>query len=238
MELAGTREPKSFFIKVLSKDLGKKMVGSEFESMKAIHSVVPDFVPEPIACGTYQTVPDTHFFLCEFRDMADAEEMPDPSEFTARLAELHKGQSANGKFGFHRTTYAGNLPQFVDWEDSWETFFTKSLRHALDLEIKAKGPLPEDDAVLVPILFEKVIPRLLRPLESDGRSIKPSLVHGDLWYANSGIDLDTGKSLIFDACCFYAHNECMLFPSFGLSFAFLPYFSSHTNNDVDNSVYR
>jgi fructosamine-3-kinase len=95
----------------------------------------------------------------------------------------------------------------VDWESSWETFFTKSLRYALDLETKAKGPDPELDALL-PILFDKVIPRLLRPLETGGRSIKPSLVHGDLWYANSGVDLETGDSIIFDACCFYAHNEC------------------------------
>jgi protein-ribulosamine 3-kinase len=62
--------------------------------------------------------------------------------------------------------------------------------------------------VLVLIIFEKVIPRLLRPLETKGRSIKPSLVHGDLWYANSGIDVDSDESLIFDAYCFYAHNEC------------------------------
>ena len=37
--------------------------------------------------------------------------------------------------------------------------------------------------------------------------MKPSLIHGDLWYANSGIDIETGKPLIFDACSFYAHNE-------------------------------
>lgn len=95
----------------------------------------------------------------------------------------------------------------VEWESSWEKFFSKSLRHALDLEIQAKGPDPELDALL-PILFDKVIPRLLRPLETDGRSIKPSLVHGDLWYANAGLDMETGQSVIFDVCCFYAHNEC------------------------------
>ncbi|GAB1200665.1 hypothetical protein APSETT444_010039 [Aspergillus pseudonomiae] len=93
-----------------------------------------------------------------------------------------------------------------EWEDSWEVFFAKNMRMALDLEIKAKGPDPELD-YLIPILFDKVIPRLLRPLESDGRSVKPSLVHGDLWYGNSGIDVQTGEPLMFDACSFYAHNE-------------------------------
>jgi fructosamine-3-kinase len=200
--------PKVFFIKVLSKEVGKNMVHGEFESMKAIHSLLPDFAPKPIAWGTYQTIPDTHFFLCEFRDMKD--DMPDPQKFTVRLAKLHqKSSSPTGKFGFHITTYSGNLPQMTEWEESWETFFAKSMRWALTLELQAKGHNPEFD-VLVPILFDKVIPRLLRPLESEGRSVKPSLVHGDLWYANSGVDVDADAPLIFDACCFYAHNECKL----------------------------
>ena len=198
--------PQSFFIKVISNESGKEMMHGEFESMSTIHNLLPDFVPEPMAWGTYDTIPDTHFFLCHFREMID--EMPDPQRFTARLAALHeKSRSPEGKFGFHVTTYTGNLPQANGWEASWETYFAKSMRRALDLELEAKGPDPEFDT-LVPVLFDKVIPRLLRPLESDGRSVKPSLVHGDLWYANSGIDVGTGESLIFDACSFYAHNEC------------------------------
>ncbi|SPQ26741.1 76921dad-3092-4693-abc8-17507038243d [Thermothielavioides terrestris] len=197
--------PRSYFIKVVSRETGREMVRSEFESMRAIYNIAPDFVPRPIAWGTYQSIPETHFFLSEFRDFVD--EMPDPEDFARRLARLHQhSKSPNGKFGFHITTFAGNLPQMVEWESSWETFFAKSLRHALELEIKAKGPDPDLDALL-PILFDRVIPRLLRPLETDGRSVKPSLVHGDLWYANSGLDLETGDSIVFDACCFYAHNE-------------------------------
>ncbi|KAN0101978.1 Fructosamine/Ketosamine-3-kinase [Hyaloscypha variabilis] len=197
--------PKAFFIKAVSKDVGKNMVQGEFESMKAIHAISPGFVSKPIAWGTYETVQDTHFFLCEFRDMM--EDMPEPHKFTSCLADLHQNsKSPNGKFGFHVATYGGNLPQMNDWEDSWETLFAKSMRLALDLEIRAKGHDPEFD-VLVPTIFNKVIPRLLRPLESEGRSVKPSLVHGDLWYANSGIDVDTNAPLIFDACSFYGHNE-------------------------------
>ena len=88
------------------------------------------------------------------------------------LAALHQNsKSPNGN--------SGNLPQMNKWEESWETYFTKSMRWALKLELEAKRHNPEFD-VLIPILFDKVIPRLLRPLESEGRSVKPSLVHGDL----------------------------------------------------------
>ncbi|KAI0864306.1 Fructosamine/Ketosamine-3-kinase [Xylaria cubensis] len=186
-------------------DVGKNMTRSEFESMSSIHEVQPDFAPKPIAYGTYETIPDTHFFLCEFREMSET--MPDPHKFCARLAALHQNsKSPDGKFGYHLATYSGNLPQMTEWETSWEVFFTKNLKFALELELAAKGPDPEFD-ILLPVLFDTVIPRLLGPLESEGRSVKPCLVHGDLWYANSGIDDNTGESVIFDACCFYAHNE-------------------------------
>ena len=199
-------EPKSFFIKVISKEIGKAMMHSEYECTKAIHALMPDFTPRPIAWGTYETNCDTHFYLCEFREMID--EMPDPHKFAVRLAALHQNsKSPQDKFGSSFTTYNGNLPQLGGWESSWETYFTKSLRLALDLELEAKGPDPEFET-LIPTLFDKVVPRLLRPLESDGRFVKPSLVHGDLWFANSGIDVGTDEPLIFDACSFYAHHEC------------------------------
>jgi protein-ribulosamine 3-kinase len=197
---------ESFFIKVTSGDIGKRMLRGEFESSLAIHKVLPDFVPKPIAWGSYQTVPDTYFFLCEFREMT--EEIPSPQKFAASLAALHQNsKSPEAKFGFHIDNCMGNLSLKNGWEESWEKFFTKNMRHTLDLELAAQGPEPEFET-LVPILFDRVIPRLLRPLESEGRSVKPSLVHGDLWYANTGIDNDTGEPLVFDACCFYAHNEC------------------------------
>lgn len=179
--------------------------------MSAIHEVLPEFAPNPIAWGTYETTPDTHFFVCEFREMKEG--MPDPDKFASLLSAMHqKSVSPPDKFGFHITTYAGNLPQYVAWEDSWETFFAKSMRRALDLEIEMKGNSDELD-VLSEALFKKVIPRLLRPLESDGRTVKPSLVHGDLWHANAGIDAQSNQPLIFDACCFFAHSECTIPPS-------------------------
>lgn len=182
------------------------MARGEYKSMTAIYAVTPDFIPRPIAWGSYEAIEGTHFFMCEYRDMST--DMPKALEFTSSLARLHKDSTPpSRKFGFSVQTFAGNLPQQVEWEDSWEVFFSKSLRHALDLEIERKGNSPEID-LLAPVIFDRVIPRLLRPLESDGRSVQPSLVHGDLWHANCGTDVNNGQMLVFDACCFYAHNEC------------------------------
>jgi fructosamine-3-kinase len=198
-----------FFMKVLLEERGRAMVHGEFESMTAIYNLIPNSVPKPIGWGTYETIPDTHFFLCEFKDID--QQLPDIRKFTERLGALHKNsKSPTGKFGFHVPTYNGNLSQHTEWSDSWEIFFAKALRHALMHEISARGPSEEID-ILSPVIFDIVIPRLLRPLESEGRSVKPCLVHGDLWYGNTGRDTTTDNPIMFDACSFYGHNECMLY---------------------------
>lgn len=101
---------KSFFIKAIPGETGRNMVRSEFESAQAMQILQPHFVPRPVAWGTYESNPDTHFFLCEYREMVN--EMPDPHKFGSLLAALHQdSQSPTGKFGFHLMTYSGNLPQ-------------------------------------------------------------------------------------------------------------------------------
>ncbi|PLB52577.1 hypothetical protein P170DRAFT_453906 [Aspergillus steynii IBT 23096] len=171
---------KTYFIKLFTQEGGQNMVRGEYESMKAIRAVTPSFAPKPLGWGTYSQDPHTHFFLCD--------------------------KSPSGAFGFHVDTWSGNIPQRNGWEGSWEVFFAKNMRWALECEIRVKG-FDSEFETLVPVIFEKVIPRLLRPLESDGRVVKPSLVHGDLWYGNSGVDVTSNESLVFDACCLYAHNE-------------------------------
>lgn len=183
----------------------------EFRSTSTIHSITPSFCPKPIACGTFQGDAETHFYLCNFYDFTEG--LPDPDSFCRQLATLHSQESPNGKFGFDCVTYNGNLPQDNTWFDSWEEFFANGLHHILRLREERAGPNAELDAVLPP-LFDTIIPRLLRPLESNGRRVKPSLVHGDLWCGNASIvDEDTEEGIVYDPASFWAHNECMLPPS-------------------------
>lgn len=56
--------------------------------------------------------------------------------------------------------------------------------------------------------MKRVAPRLLRPLETGGRQIKPSLVDGDLYSGNVSVDVEYGRPILYDATCPYAHNEC------------------------------
>ncbi|KAH6611491.1 hypothetical protein Trco_001511 [Trichoderma cornu-damae] len=196
----------SYFMKVSTDHHGKLALRGEFESTSTIHSITPEFCPKPIGWGTFEKDSKSHFYICKFYDFVEG--VPEPGSFCEKLARLHASHSSpEGKFGFHCTTYNGNLPQDNTWCDSWEAFFANGLRHVLKVREERAGLNPELDALL-PSLFDKVIPRLLRPLESGGRKIRPSLVHGDLWYGNTGIiDGDTDEGIVYDPASFWAHNE-------------------------------
>ncbi|KAF2652417.1 hypothetical protein K491DRAFT_706427 [Lophiostoma macrostomum CBS 122681] len=203
-------EPKNYFLKMVSlESAGRLMIEGEFASLKAIHTVSPEFVPEPYAWGRCnQDLPETYFLLTEFREVG--EQPPDPIKLTAGLADLHKRSvSPTGKFGFHKQTCHAYLPQMTNlWEESWSVLYQKQLAHLVKLhdERHADDALSEFQHVCR-LTIEKVIPRLLEPLQSEGRSIKPCLVHGDLWDENTATDAETGEPFIFDAGSFYAHNE-------------------------------
>ncbi|MCJ1401864.1 hypothetical protein MMC11_005081 [Xylographa trunciseda] len=200
--------PLSFFLKVTQNELGKSMVSGEYKSMKALHDTLATITPVPVAWGTYAADANVHFFLCGFVDMTD--DLPDSQLLGASLAELHKrGLSPNGKYGFPVPTLQGTIPQYTDWCDSWEEFFSNSIKRVMENEEKSQGPDPEVQKLCEAIL-SKVVPRLLRPLETGGRTIQPRLVHGDIWDGNVSTDVKTNLPVIFDATCIYAHNESTL----------------------------
>ncbi|TGO18929.1 hypothetical protein BPAE_0361g00050 [Botrytis paeoniae] len=193
---------RDYYLKTAVGDLGRASIIGEFESMKAIQKVTPEFIAPPIAQGSMKDKPDCHFYLGQYLPIID--ELVEPAFFCEQIAMLHRNSvSPNRKYGFHTVTFNGDLPQKNDYSDNWESFFTAGFRHMLDINTSRAGPSEELDALL-PIFFEKVIPRLLRPLEGN---IKPSLVHGDLWYGNAGVNTLEDKAVIFDPGCFYAHNE-------------------------------
>lgn len=152
--------------------------------------------------------PPTYFIIVDFLDLKN--EPPDPVKLGVQLADLHKNTiSPNGMYGFPVTTYDGKWPQVVGWDSSWASFFSKMLIGALQLDVVTNGPWKELEDI-VDQTVKDVIPLLLGFLETGGRSIKPCLIHGDLWEGNIGTDSETDRLYVYDAACYYAHNEMEL----------------------------
>ncbi|KAM5353218.1 hypothetical protein ACJZ2D_016886 [Fusarium nematophilum] len=204
-----------YFVKIAAGELGKSMLRGEFESLSICHSLSPGFVVKPVAWGICSSAADTYFLITEFHELL--EEPLDMRTFCAKAAELHMkgadlfeskaaGIPIHGRFGFHITTHMGMLPQDNRWAETWEAFFLQSFGGILALEKRAQGPSDMLD-ILARKLVEKVIPRLLRPLETEGRSIRPTLVHGDLQTGNAKTDATTMKPIIYDAGSFWGHHE-------------------------------
>ncbi|VUC30639.1 unnamed protein product [Clonostachys rosea] len=202
----GDGSEESYFLKSASGDHGRVMMEGEFNSMSELYKWAPGFVPKPHSWGKHADgSPEKYFFLSQSLKMGDA--MPDPECLCSNLARLHReSHSPTGKFGFHSTTCQGRTAQCVGWEENWTVFFKKLLQHVMDLDMEVNGHWASLDKV-EKRLVEHVIPRLLDALVSDGRSVKPSLLHSDLWEGNTGTSVSDGKVYIFDAASFYAHNE-------------------------------
>lgn len=213
-----TGEHESFFIKLTERhSVGRKMAESEFRCSELLYRfAAPGMVPRPLGWGTFETEPALSFYMCEFVELID-ERFPAPAQIAPLLAEMHLKSQADaenpGKFGFGSVTCAGPIEQRNDWNASWEVFFAAKLRDLLDMDEGVHGSCTEYEA-LRPALFDKVIPRLLRPLQSQGRTITPVFCHGDLWHCNSALRAHPASSsplVIFDPASFWAHNEYDLY---------------------------
>ncbi|KAI1300889.1 Fructosamine kinase-domain-containing protein [Xylaria venustula] len=198
-------EISDYFLKVIKGPHHFDMARGEFESQNELRKYLPDNAASPLAYGTFGLDPSSSFFLTTFRDLV--EDIVDPLPLAKVLSTLHKNSlSPTGKFGFHVTTFNGKVPLINDWCDTWEECFGRQLRADIQWLHSVRGPDPEFDEVAEQF-FEKVIPRLLRPLQSGGRNIKPTLVHGDVWPGNVQLDRITRHVILYDSCCLYGHNE-------------------------------
>ncbi|KAI0478377.1 Fructosamine kinase-domain-containing protein [Xylariaceae sp. FL0804] len=200
-------DPKHYFLKCAKGSSARALAEGEYHSATAINEVVPNLVPKPAGWGHYQDGDaEVYFYLGDFHNM-ECPAAPDADDFMSQIAELHtKGVSPNGMFGYPIPTVIGRMQRTVTWEKSWAESFTHQLRDVIGYDIETNGPWPELDAACAQ-LIAKVIPRLLGVLQSEGREIMPVLVHGDLWEQNIGVDKDTGRAVLFDPGCTYAHNE-------------------------------
>ena len=177
-----------------------------------MHSFMPEEVPQPLGWGTLNAWPDRHFYICHYIDMLD--ELPSAVQWAQTVSKLHiltenKGPMApngRGKFGFDATTHLGNVAVDNTWQDLWEALWTQQMRSLLEQEESLRGSNEEFTCLQI-AFFEKVVPRLLRPLETGGRTIAPCLIHSDLWPGNIKPMANHRGICMFDSCTYWGHHE-------------------------------
>ncbi|KAK1723075.1 Fructosamine/Ketosamine-3-kinase [Colletotrichum acutatum] len=210
VDLNDSRTTKTFFVKISYGETSRVMLLGECKSSKIIHELMADFIPKPLEYGKFEKADiPTYFYMSEFVDL-DTTTAQDPSEFCKLLAEIHrKSQTLSDKFGFGVTTCDGDRPHVVEWESDWAVFYRKLFLHTLNLDIESNGTWPKYERAAHRVA-DYVIPKLLTKLTWEGQPIKPSLIHGDLWERNTGINKETNLPMLFDAGSYFAHNEMEL----------------------------
>ncbi|BCS19907.1 uncharacterized protein APUU_20339S [Aspergillus puulaauensis] len=193
-----------YFLKVMQGDLAQPSCEGEYEALKEIRCVCTH-APAPYSWGKYTENGIEHAFL--LTEFIKIQKQPaDPSALASALATLHtQSTSPTGKFGFHiSTVHTHNIQNINFWTPSWCELFTAHLSRIVShAETHFQWPLFDAVGQLV---LSTVVPALLLPLQTNGRTIKPSLVHGDCWDGNTAMGED-GRAYFFDVDSFYAHNE-------------------------------
>lgn len=184
------------------------MLKGEFDALTQIGRSSPDLVPKLFGTGQFRdsSIP-TYFVFMEFLDLETG--APEPVPLAKQLADLQsRSVSPTGQFGYPMITCQGPTPQNITWDENWSVFYGRMLSEFFDRELAVNGPSHDGKyKAEKEKLILYTIPNLLGQLQTGGRTIKPSLVHGDLWEENCGTVLKTGQSKIFDPASFYAHNE-------------------------------
>ena len=148
-------------------------------------------IPEVIA---YKNIKNKEILLIEWIDMHNF----DQKKLGKGLGELHlKSAESNPKmFGFPVEGFIGTTDQKKGFEDNWIDCFL-NLRIMPQLLILKPSTL---DKEIINKVKEKITTELLnhKPINT--------LVHGDLWSGNAGID-KSGKGVIFDPASWWADNE-------------------------------
>ena len=224
----GVRDTKkTYWMKVNDTPLAQIIMKGEFANLNAIHNVMPGLTPRPHSCGplmskTSRQSGETmdgeqnarYFLLTEYINFTKATyssnspEPPEPEVLCQLLVKLHTTSlSPAGLFGYTIPTIQGRIPTyFGPMTATWTPYFTSMLKYMIEFDDRTNGVWPKLTQ-LTDRAITHLIPRLIGILESDHRSIKPSLLHGDLWEGNIGVEESTGRIVLFDPASLWGHSE-------------------------------
>ncbi|MEM7193417.1 MAG: fructosamine kinase family protein [Pseudomonadota bacterium] len=199
--------PRQYFLKV--DDTNRfDMLESEAEGLAALQDAGAVRVPEVICTGQTR---ECTFIVLEYIMFVSSS--GGQSKLGGQLARLHRTTAA--QFGWGRDNYIGATPQPNSWHDDWLQFFSGNrLAYQLSLAaVRINSPSLQTAGNRLLEIMGKLFVEY-RP--------QPSLLHGDLWGGNYGID-ENENPVIFDPAVYYGDREAdlamtELFGGFGAEF--------------------
>ncbi len=185
------------------------MFESEAAGLHALEQACAVRVPQVLAVGATEEQAYLALGWIELRPAHAAAE----AELGAQLARQHRVTAR--AFGWNRDNALGSTSQPNSWTPDWVDFWRRQrLQHQLELAARNGhgGRLQQ--------LGEKLLQRL-GAFFADYQPV-PSLLHGDLWGGNWGMD-GAGKPVIFDPAVYFGDREAdiamtRLFGGFGPQF--------------------
>ena len=148
-------------------------------------------IPDVIA---YKNIKNIEILILEWIDMQSFNQ----KNLGKGLGEMHlNANETNPKiFGYPIEGFIGRSDQKAGWENSWIDCF-------LNLRI-----IPQLSILKSNVLDNEIINQIIEKIKSELVKHEPinTLVHGDLWSGNIGID-NSGKGVIFDPASWWADNE-------------------------------
>lgn len=190
---------KLIFVKVCTESNAAEIISGEFNSLKAIKATNEICVPDALGI-----VRDTEqvALLMSYIDMKSLNQLQ--GQLGENLAKLHLhnqqlneqhtynasyvSSSKNAEdlnkpvteFGFHCVTNCGAIAQNNEWQKDWISFFARNrLAHQIRL-IEQKYNDRQINELWSELQLK--IPKFFQPFTDQSIDIKPSLLHGDLWF--------------------------------------------------------
>ena len=182
-----------FFVKTNRDDL-LAMFEAEQAGLAEIGDSQSIRVPVVFGCGTGG---DHAFIVMEFLDLGGA---ADESLLARQLATMHRYTC--DQFGYQIDNTIGSTPQRNDATLDWVEFW-KIQRLGFQLDLAKRNRL-DREMIHRGETLNGVVGRFF----SDYQPIA-SLLHGDLWRGNQGVDSE-GNPVIFDPACYYGDHEADL----------------------------
>ncbi|MCA0388607.1 MAG: fructosamine kinase family protein [Bacteroidetes bacterium] len=181
-----------YFVKTYRGAGGNLKAGAEEKGLNELAKQKLIRVPKVFTCSGNTLVME---MIKEGRERYNFSE-----NFGRDLFIFHEIVSDSG-FGFHENNFIGDtLQQNTPFMASWIDFYREK-RLVPQFRMMSQNGYTDKSLALK---FDALLKRL--PELIDDKSVKPSLLHGDLWYGNVLTD-EKGEAVIIDPAVYYGDRE-------------------------------